>query len=315
MLKRICLVLFCFFIVGVANSFAVSEEAQSAIDVLKSTSTAERRRAAAELARLRSRESVPALIEALKDKDFGVRAGAAEALGNLRDRRAVEPLIKKLKDKDLTVRTSALIALGFIRDINAVKPVVEVLRKDDNISVKISAAQVLGVLGHNSSVKPLINILSDKDERLRAQAARSLGKLRADSAAGPLSKIAGNKKAEIKVRKAAIEALGEIKTAESLEILGNLIESDNEDIAVNAAASLGKLGEDGGIDVAIKGIDSEYTEIRRQAVLALSYIGIKDERVVEALRKAVNDDDPRVKRVAEFVVNSMKIDLSEGEDE
>ena len=88
--------MFCCY----ADMYAMSDKAQEAVEVLKSTDTAARRQAASTLASIRSREAVPALIDALKDDDPGVRQTSAMALGNLRDKRSLKPLIKTLKDEN-----------------------------------------------------------------------------------------------------------------------------------------------------------------------------------------------------------------------
>lgn len=313
MVKKSFLGIMVILIYVTGLSFCISKEAEQAIEVLKSTDAAVRRRAAVKLSGLRSREAVPSLIEALEDEDFGVRTNAADALGNLRDKRAVKPLIKILKDKNNSVRISAVVALGFIRAKEAVKPVIDVLLKDSNIGVRISAAQVLGVLGDKNAIKPLINALFQKDTRIRAQAARSLGRLKAAEAAGPLADIAEDEE-EKSIRNYAIESLGEIKTAESLKTLKKLLKSKHLEIAVNAAASLGKLGENKGLNIALEGIGADDVMVRRRAVMAISYIGLKNKAVVKAIKEAAKDTDSRVRRRAEFVAKSMDIDLKEVEE-
>lgn len=290
---------------------AINDEARQAVEVLKSTNAAARRRAASKLARLRSRETVPALIEALEDEDFGVRTNVSDALGNLRDRRAVEPLIERLKDRNRGVRISVVLALGTIRDKRAVPSIIDVLEKDPKTGVKISAAQVLGWFGDKKAVKPLISALSEKDARIKEQAVRSLGELGAQEAAGPLADIAKNEKERKGLRIYAIEALGEIKTAESFKALKKLLKSKDMELAVIAAAAMGKHGKDKGLDIALEGINSENVAVRKQAVIAISYIGVKNKDVVEAIKKASKDSDPDVRNNAKFIAGALRIELEE----
>ncbi len=309
-IKRVILLVVMLFL-GYGISLAVSKKAQDAMEVLKSTDTLARRRAAAELGRMRSSATIPALINVLGDEDAGVRASAADALGKLRDRRSVGGLIKLLRDKDRNVRISAIVALGFIKDIKSVKAIVDVMKKDSEKGVKISAAQVLGVLGDKGAVKPLITELSNDDKRVRAQAARSLGKIGAEEAVGPLIDVLDNNKESSRVRKYSIEALGEIKTAKSVKKLKAILKVDDQVMAVLAAVSLGKLGEDDGLDVVLAGVKSEDVKIRREAIMALSYIGVKNKAVEKAVKKALEDKDPRVRSRAEFVVKSLGIEIEE----
>lgn len=316
MYRRIMiLVLTVLLYSNVYSLFAISKAAQEAVEILKSTDTSARRQAAAKLASLRSRETVPALIDALKDEDAEVRTSAADALGNLRDKRAVDPLIKVLKDKNRSVRTSSIVALGFIRDKRAVKPVINVLKKDKDTGVKVSAAQVAGILGDTQAVKPLIAALTSKEERLRAQAARSLGRLPVDESAGPLIELIKNKKEKKRVKKYAIESLGEIKTAKSMNIMEKLLKSEDLELAVAAASSLGKQGNQKGLEVVLSGLISDDVKIRRDSIMGLSYIGKKNDKVEAAVRNAAKDSDSRVRSRAQFVARSLKIDLDKKKKE
>lgn len=307
MFKKLCIGLLAVIFLSTGLSFAVSPKAEDAMKLLKSTVPAVRRGAAARLAGMRSREAVPSLIEALEDEDFGVRTNAADALGNLRDRRAVDPLIEALKDNNRGVRISVVVALGFLRDKRAVEPLIKILKKDENEGVRISAAQVLGVLADKRAVKPLIDSLSSKEDRVRVQSAKSLGRLGATEAAGPLTKIANNSKEPKNLRISAVESLGEMNTAESMKTLKKLLKSDDIEMAINAASSLGKLGSDKGLSIALEGIESDAVNIRRKSIMAISFIGVKRDDVVQAIKKALKDEDSRVRDGAKYTVISLGI--------
>jgi HEAT repeat protein len=109
--------------------------------------------------------------------------------------------------------------------------------------------------------------------------------------------------------------LGEINTAKSEDTLENLLKDDDEGLRIKAASSLGKLGNDKGLDIAIEGVSSSDLQIRREAVLALTNIGVNNEEVKEALLKAGEDEDSRLKRRVDYAIQLLGIVIEEEKTE
>src|SRR2546426_7076537 len=209
-------------------------------------------------------------IAALKDEDWAIREEAAAALGSSRDTRAVIPLVAALRDPDRAVRDAAIIALtsigeasvpalagcladrdltlqesaasilAVIADARVVDPLIASLDSPDWI-VRMHAAKALGRIGDPKSVKPLLPLLQDKVKAVRVEAANGLALL--GKAAVPLL-VEALKHHDWLVRLHAVEALGRIKSPESVEPLLRVLFNDR-DTAVRggAARSLGEIGD------------------------------------------------------------------------
>lgn len=140
------------------------------------------------------RPAVPALIEAM-NRGVGRDGGqAAWVLGKIGDRRAVEPLILALQ-KDYTWnkydKRNVIYPLG---------------------GRHAGAAGGLGLIGDKRAVKPLIAALKNDSPLVRAQAARSLGRLEAVEAVAALEELSRNDKGG-EVRTASREALRRVRNA------------------------------------------------------------------------------------------------------
>src|ERR1035438_9026667 len=78
---------------------------------------------------------------------------------------SVEPLIRALKCNTVDVRLEVVSALSKIGDKRAMKPLCELLLNDKESRVRAFAASTLGELKDQSAVTPLIGALKDSDSR------------------------------------------------------------------------------------------------------------------------------------------------------
>ena len=239
---------------------------------------------------LKARKDIKGLIKALRyRKDEGVRQAAAESLGKIKDRRAVEPLIAALKDESFSVRQAAAEALGKIKDRRAVEPLSAAL-KDAEGPVRLAAAESLGKIKDRRAVEPLSAALKDAEWVVCIAAAQALDHLgwepAQDEIAGwywmakrdwdkcvalgalavePL--IAALKDQYSWARKAAAEALGEIKDPRAVEPLIAALESSG--MRYSAAKALGKIGDARAVEPLIAALKDEYVGTRAAAAEAL----------------------------------------------
>lgn len=219
------------------------------------------------LSEIKDTRIVEPLILNLKNEDRNLRESAARILGNLGDKRSVGPLIDLLKDYDNWVRAQAALSLMLIKDSRAVEPLISVL-KDKDFNVKYNAISALGEFKDNKAVKPLIAALKDKDEIIRNQAALSLGQLHDHQAIEPL--IQG------------------LRNEENYLYPGALNDLDPDWINTKSAKSM--------VPVLITDLKSNDQNIRCTAATLLGYL--KDNRAVEPLTNALNDDNKDVRRNA-----------------
>lgn len=168
--------------------------------------------------------AVEPLIATLQYADDDVRWKAAIALGEIGNPDAVEPLIQLLSDNDRFVRSRAAHALSMIGN-PAIEPLIHALREGD-YGVRWGAAMALGKTKNPITVEPLILALADEDAMVRAEAASALASI-GTPALGPLLVFLKGSKGETRIE--VLSALGELKNADAIEPLVQLLENADDD--------------------------------------------------------------------------------------
>ncbi|MFQ4136411.1 M1 family aminopeptidase [Nodosilinea sp. PGN35] len=134
----------------------------------------------------------------------------------------------------------------YLKTVELEYPVAELkaqLQHDPDPLSRIEAAIALAKKGNLEAVQALTQALTDDPFwGVRAEVAEQLASVKLDQAVEGLLK--GLDDAEARVRRAVVEALGDIKTAESYEALKGIAENGDPSYYVEAAAirSLGKVG-------------------------------------------------------------------------
>ena len=258
---------------------------------------------------------VQARIEALRDAgSWPERAAAAERLGRIGHSGAVLPLIAVLQDQseDKQVKSVASLALLKIRDLRAIQPLIEALGRDDAaISRPIAdvlegllphavpalldvlrssktdgqrywAARILGASTDSQTAVPLIAALQDRSEKVRAEAACSLGRLKARQAIHPLTNLL-LRDPRAPVREEAARALGEIGDERALEALKQALGELPYEVRAGALAAMEKMGDEA-VPLFLQALDEDDKRTRTQAATALErngYVGRLIERLAE----------------------------------
>jgi HEAT repeat protein len=296
------------------------------LDKLKSGDAATRRRAALGLGRVgHSLETVvPVLLAALRDREASVPVAAAQAfrqlgrraepaLADLKRRLAVSSgllrvelawaidrvqfsspppevipaLVQALKEKDVEVRCRAAEAFERFAEMHARRsgetrdfaPAVDALAEalaDPSRELRLAAVAALWPMYHHGterSVKALQQALKDPDPEVRARAAGALGN------SGPLAK----------------RAVPALTAAARGDRAGK--------VRLEAALALWQIGDHPRewvafmIDLLLKHPDAE---VRSASALLLGQVGKADDRVVPALKQALQDEDQEVRLDAKF---------------
>jgi HEAT repeat protein len=212
-------------------------------DVIRTLGMFRHPRATLPLIRLLTREH-PELVEV-----------ALRSLGQIGDPRAVRPLCGLLKSQDSHLRAVAADALGEIKDRTAFPALMAVL-EDEAVWVRQSAITALGKLRDSRAV-PVLTALVEKRELLSPTAAYALGSIGDLQAVPVLVKALFEGGDSGLLQKAALDALGEIKSAEIIPLLAErALQQPSEVWSLYARILIGRL-------VGVKGFDISHEAFQR----------------------------------------------------
>ncbi len=233
------------------------------------------------------------LVKALGDDSPSVRQNAAWALGQIGRAAsgAVPKLCECLRDKDALVRRDAAGALGSMGKVGeqAGRPLIELVKSEPDNVVKKTALESLSHLAgpeQAGAANDLVPLLSDNDPEIRLPAALVLARIGGEAAENA-----------VPVLQSALKDS----------------ESENQELAAAALATLGPLAKPAMHDLADALLDAKNSvPVRRNAALAISHIGRAAKPVVPALAKALRRDQPlEVRQFAAEALSQMKYPANE----
>jgi HEAT repeat protein len=159
-------------------------------------------------------------------------------------------------------------------------------------------------------IDQLIANLSDPDPGKRAEAAEQLAQLGPDAQPAAVALVLANGDESEEVRQWATAALEEMgpPQASDADHLTALIAAQSPDVGYWAATLLGRLGADAvpaveGLSHAV--IGSPHLSVRQRSAWALGEIGPAAAAALPSLRKAADDPDPRLARLAQQAVDQV----------
>jgi HEAT repeat protein len=220
------------------------------------------------------------LKQALTDESWYVRGEAARALGRSGDKTAGALLLPMLQDESWFVRLAAL--EGIAASHAQPESLGDSLASPD-VYIRARAAATSAATG-DSAVGPLIKALGDKEPLVRRAAAQALGDLKATGAIDALTELL--KDEDQSIRKTAAIALGRIGDKRAASAVESASSSNPEQWEY--AAALFRLGNRDHLDQITSALRSEYADVRRQALKSLLEFG--DNRSLPALLALANDD-------------------------
>ena len=174
----------------------------------------------------------------LNDDDWGVRMYAAGALGKTgRVEETIPLLVRTLKDENKKVRHWSADALRAIAwdlrgkdgDIHLLEPTIPFLIKNlkDRFMKIWHSAEALSAIGE-IAVPELIDALEHKEVRIRKGAAYALGNIKDKRAVEPLIKLLRDRNKY--VRRSAVSALGKIRDKKAVKPLKEISLKDRDKI-------------------------------------------------------------------------------------
>ena len=157
----------------------------------------------------------------------------------------------------------------------------------------------------------IIHLLSDKNSKIRKNAADALGAMREEKAVGPLTALLGDP--ESKVRASAAEALGKIGETEALQALLQLLQNPNEPsrVRLEAVKALGELDDRRALPALTAALRDSDGPVRAEAIEALQSIGY-ERQAVPRLAALLKDEEADIRSAAAITLGLWGVDEVEG---
>jgi HEAT repeat protein len=213
-----------------------------------------------------------------------------------------------LNDTEPRVRREAVDACGRLGQGKAVSQIVALVRSDKDASVRQVAAFVMGKLitdkDRSKIEEALLQVLKhDKEFYVREAAAYSLGGIKGPVAARAL--VGALKSPNERVRRTAVDALGDMKYIDGVDGLIDLLEHDeNGDVRRAAATALGKIGDSKAVRPLLQAIKDKDVYVRSAAEQSLKQFGTEVTR--SSSISALKDGNPRVRLKATLQIARMR---------
>lgn len=252
----------------IARSPAAGKAGEAAIErLVAALATPALRTSSREALRVAGAAAIPALLLHLSGKLPGDPSTAVQLLAKAADSRATAALTAELERRRVP-QPIVLAALGATRDPDALVPVLGSLSsKDPEIRLAAMNAMrpLLGEDGRASDV--LIERLADSELEVRILAAEYLGLARARQGTEKLIELTAATTPP-RLRRAAVDALGEIGDPAALNALIELLSNGPPDLRASVATALAYLGSPAAVDPLLQ-LVQQNTDVQRFAVRAL----------------------------------------------
>jgi len=262
-------------------------------------SQAQLRNGSREALRVAGKAAVPALVAHLQGRITGDPATAVTLLAESGDPRATATLAAEL-ERGRVAMPLVLKALGATGDPAALVPVLGALSSKD-AAIRLAAMEALRPLigsdGRAGDV--LVEHLADEDLEIRVLAAEYLGILRVGAATAKLTALAGPGN-PTRLRRAAIDALGEIGRPEATKILLDVLREGPTELHRSAATALAYLGDPAAIAALSSQARTDRGPTRHEVVRALGATlrGRADPSARKLLRQLSQDGGIKVSLAA-----------------
>ena len=151
-------------------------------------------------------------------------------------------------------------------------------------------------------VAALSAALKDSDAEVRKAAMQALVQLRDPSIFEPL--LQALRDASPDIREHAAMALGQLRDARAIDPLNAALKDVNADVREQVVFALGQLKALGSLAALSQALKDEDADVREQAAFALGQL--RDPRAVDALIEAMKDSSPDVREHAAFALSQIR---------
>jgi beta-lactamase regulating signal transducer with metallopeptidase domain len=171
------------------------------------------------------------------------------------------------------------------------------LLADSDASVREAAARSAGERRLGAAFQGLSAALEDPAADVREQAARALGQIRDPGAVPALAALVDHGGEPREVSEAAIDALGEIGTAEAVAVLGSALErASSSDLRDELVEALGETGRPEAVTVLGGLLDRADRRLQRRVLEALAEI--ESDAALGVVIGQLESADPNLRRMA-----------------
>ncbi len=178
-----------------------------------------------------------ALTRALTDNDPQVREAAGTALDQLEGLNDFPHLLSQLARGDRQARIAAVYALGKIHSSKVFVPLLEALKSSDP-DLRTVAAHILGEKKHPKTLAPLVKALEDSEAGVVAEVTRALAHFSDPRLPRVFAALIGR---EEEIALAAIDSIGKIGFPEGEDVLLKALTDSRATLRRSAAIALGNL--------------------------------------------------------------------------
>lgn len=241
--------------------------------IMRSTQNRElKRHAILALATTASENAIPALEEALTTADHDLKKTIAESLGQISTISASEKLVELLNERDPVIVTKALKGMRKSPPLSAI-PALTRLAKHPNSDIRRYSIEAFAGLDDAAAYDLLEqHLLNDESTRVRAAAARGLGRIGNKQAIPALER---SLRGESTVRCAAIQSLTALNDGSVIPALLASLKDSSPEVRYHAVSGLGKLRANQAINRIVGMLEDPDDTVRLGAAKALQDLGSK----------------------------------------
>ena len=265
---------------------------------------------------LQNTQAVSILMLLLESVDPRTREPAVRILGYRQATKAGGRVLELLDDPHPNVRAAAASTLGRLGVRRAI-PKIKTLLNSDDPNLVYAAAEALSAFGDESLLPVLIERYRSAGPDMRMRLIYPIGRFQADevkdllidivengspqeisSAIWPLSQFQDERIVPLLLERLEqadpkrgeayplVSALGRFKDPRAYDALIKLLDSDDANIAAQAAYSLGQLGDPKAVPALIAALDGAESYARRQILQGLGMLGTDEamEVLLEELK-------------------------------
>jgi HEAT repeat protein len=211
-------------------------------------------------------------------------------------------LVKAVRHENPVVRVTASKALGLLKSPDAAEALIQATR-DPEKSVRQAAVLALGDLKAAKAIPALISALDDDFWYVRAEAASALGKIGDARAATRLFGMLEDE--DPYVRDNAREALQDLATDENRGAYLKALDSNNSNTRFMAAVALARTGDNSGIDVLLKELNKPESPELITAIKAASHLH-GSQQALAPLRKLTRHNNDAIAANAILALGELK---------